>query len=337
MSKNDIIKFYEEVKENLEGDYKIILESKEDLSENWVEYDTVKWTVERPIENKVKELINEESMTLEEKIIKLYEYICLNYIYDDNVLFFFRKDSSDPNNVKYIAVDWYGRVIDSKWENNRKTHNRRVCYEFARVYAKAIKELLENNNNLDVFMIGDKENLHYVVGLTGQAYSVILDLDDFNSIKDLTRLKLGLTIKGIRVLRDVFGKFQNAIDKFNNGRKVELSEIETLLEDSNKKDFINYLNDVIITLNKHNVDTQGFYEYMKLTIEKEQIETEKVWRKIDEGGEKRYTRCLTFDYDGQTYLADSVCKTLNSINKNDLDKELFVFNPEKNEYSYYGG
>lgn len=92
-----------------------------------------------------------------------------------------------------------------------------------------------------------------------------------------------------------------------------------------------------IIINKHNVDTQGFYEYMKLTIEKEQIETEKVWRKIDEGGEKRYTRCLTFDYDGQTYLADSVCKTLNSINKNDLDKELFVFNPEKNEYSYYGG
>ena len=42
-------------------------------------------------------------MQLEEKILKLYEYICLNYVYDDNVLFFFRKDLSDPNNIKYIA------------------------------------------------------------------------------------------------------------------------------------------------------------------------------------------------------------------------------------------
>ena len=65
------------------------------------------------------------------------------------------------------------------------------------------------------FMLGDKENLHYVVGLTGKEYSVILDLDDFNKLKDLTRLKLGLTLEGIRLLRDNSGKFQKAIDKFN--------------------------------------------------------------------------------------------------------------------------
>lgn len=40
----------------------------------------------------------------------------------------------------------------------------------------------------------DIENTHYVVGLTGNNYSVILDQDDFNGIKDLTRLKMGLTI-----------------------------------------------------------------------------------------------------------------------------------------------
>ena len=207
MNNENIRRFYEEVKESLDDNYKIIIESKEDLDEDWVEYDSVKWTVEQPIEKKVNELLNKKSSTLEEKILKLYEYICLNYVYDDNVLFFFRKDLSDPNNIKYIAVDWYGRIVGNEWEDNRQNHNRRVCYEFARVYAKAIKELLDDNNNLDVFMLGDKENLHYVVGLTGPEYSVILDLDDFNSIKDLTRLKLGLTIKGIRILRDNSGKF----------------------------------------------------------------------------------------------------------------------------------
>lgn len=186
-------------------------------------------------------------------------------------------------------------------------------------------------------MLGDKENLHYVVGLTGPEYSVILDLDDFNSIKDLTRLKLGLTIKGIRILRDNSGKFKDAINKFNVGRKSELAEIEALSSESDKKNFITYLNEIILILNKYNVDTQGFYEYMKLIIEAKKIETEKVWKKINEDGEKRYTRCLTFDYNDQTYIADSICKTLSIINKDNLDKELFTFNPEENEYPYYGG
>ncbi len=337
MNNENIRRFYEEVKESLDDNYKIIIESKEDLDEDWVEYDSVKWTIEQPIEKKVNELLNKKSSTLEEKILKLYEYICLNYVYDDNVLFFFRKDLSDPNNIKYIAVDWYGRIVGNEWEDNRQNHNRRVCYEFARVYAKAIKELLDDNNNLDVFMLGDKENLHYVVGLTGPEYSVILDLDDFNSIKDLTRLKLGLTIKGIRILRDNSGKFKDAINKFNIGRKSELAEIEALSSESDKKNFITYLNEIILILNKYNVDTQGFYEYMKLIIEAKKIETEKVWKKINEDGEKRYTRCLTFDYNDQTYIADSICKTLSIINKDNLDKELFTFNPEENEYPYYGG
>lgn len=116
-----------------------------------------------------------------------------------------------------------------------------------------------------------------------------------------------------------------------------MAEIEALSSESDKKNFITYLNEIILILNKYNVDTQGFYEYMKLIIEAKKIETEKVWKKINEDGEKRYTRCLTFDYNDQTYIADSICKTLSIINKDNLDKELFTFNPEENEYPYYGG
>ena len=81
-----IKKFYEEVKENVEGDYKIILEPGRKLKEDWIEYDQVKWEMEENIEELVKELQKDDTLSFEEKILKVYEKICLNYIYDDNVL-----------------------------------------------------------------------------------------------------------------------------------------------------------------------------------------------------------------------------------------------------------
>ena len=226
MNDNNIRDFYKEVEECLDGEYKIILEPKRNLKEDWIEYDQVKWEMEDGIKDLVDNLLKEKSMSIEDKILEVYKYICLNYIYDVNVLYFFRKDKSDINNVKYIAVDWYGRIIGEDWKEKRKNHNRRICYEFARFYAKAINTLIEGNNELEAFMLGLKDNTHYVVGLTGKEYSVVLDLDDFNSIKDLTRVKLGLTIKGIKILRDETGKFQKAVNDFNKGKKEELEEVE---------------------------------------------------------------------------------------------------------------
>ena len=332
-----IKKFYEEVKQSLDGDYKIILEPGRKLKEDWIEYDQVKWEMDNEITKLVNELLKNKGLSFEEKILKVYEFICLNYVYDDNVLYFFRKDTSDINNIKYIAVDWYGRIVGEKWIENRKKHNRRICYEFARFYAKAINTLLDGNDALEAFMVGDKENLHYVVGLTGEEYSVILDLDDFNSIKDLTRVKLGLTIKGIRILRDKNGKMQNAIDKFNTDKKDELIEIEKLQKTLKNEDTIKYFSGVVDILRNYNIDSQGICEYTRALIENEGIEIEKIWKEVKDAEEKRYARCIIFENKGKTYLVDSVEKKLKKINKEELDKELFVFNPEENEYPYYGG
>ena len=332
-----IISFYNEVNQSLEGNYKIILEPGRKLKEDWIEYDPVKWEVEEPIQNLVESLLKENTLSLEEKILSLYKFICLNYIYDDNVLYFFKRDTSDINNIKYIAVDWYGRIIDEKWKENRKKHNRRVCYEFARFYAKAINELIGENYNLEAFMLGDKENTHYVVGLTGDEYSIILDLDDFNKIKDLTRLKLGLTITGIKILRDKSGKFQKALDNFNKDRLNNLSEVEEVKEKLKGKDTIKYFSSVGEILKSYNIDSQGFLEYMRAIIENEGIEIEKIWKEIKGGSEKRYVRCLVFIFNNKTYLLDSVNKTLNIIDKEKLDKNLFIFNPQENLYHYFGG
>lgn len=337
MSDGYIKSFYKEVSQSLEGDYKIILEPNIELTDDWIEYDQVKWEVDEPIQNLVETLLKDNTLNFEDKVLSIYKYICLNYIYDDNVLYFFKRDLSDPNNIKYIAVDWYGRIIDERWKENRKKHNRRICYEFARFYAKAINELLGENDNLEAFMVGDKENLHYVVGITGDEYSVILDLDDFNNIKDLTRLKLGLTINGIKILRDNSGKFQKAIDKFNKDRLNELVEVEEVKKKLRGKDTIEYFSGIIDILKSYNIDSQGFCEYMRSIIEHEEIEIEKIWKEVKGDTEKRYARCLIFDFDSKNYLLDSVDKTLNVIDKERLDKNIFIFNPEENEYSYYGG
>ena len=336
MNDEYIKRFYNEIKENLEGDYKIILEPNRELTEEWIEYDQVKWEMDEPIKTLVDKLVQNNKLSFEEKVLEIYKFICLNYIYDDNVLYFFRTDMSDINNIKYIAVDWYGRIVDEKWKENRKKHNRRVCYEFARFYAKAINQLLNENDDVEAFMVGLKDNTHYVVGVTGKEYSVILDLDDFNNIKDLTRLKMGLTIEGIKILRDDLGNFQKTIDKFNKDKLSELREVEEAKLNLKDKDIIAYFNRVVEILNSYKIDSQGFCECMRAIIESEGIEIEKIWREVQGNVEKRYSKCLTFDFNDKTYLIDSIDKILCVANKEKLNKN-YIFRPEENEYSYYGG
>lgn len=332
-----IYKFYDEVNQALDGDYKIILEPNRDIQEDWIEYDQVRWKMEEGISKLVEKLLKESSMSFEEKILEVYKYICLNYVYDANVLYFFKRDDSDINNIKYIAVDWYGRIVGKDWIEKRQKHNRRICYEFARFYAKAINVLLDGNDKLEAFMLGDKENLHYVVGLTGDEYSVILDLDDFNSIKDLTRVKFGLTIKGIKILRDESGKFKQAVDKFNEGKREELAEIEEAKRNLKNKSLIEYFNNVAQILKNRNIDAQGFFEYIRAIVENEGIKIEKIWKEDKIAPEKRYERCIIFEFDGKTYLIDSIEQAIIQIEKGDLDKNVFVFNSAENIYPYYGG
>lgn len=332
-----IKKFYDEVCKELGENYKIILEPGRKMNDKWIEYDKVKWETEDGIKKLVNELKKKKEMTFEEKVLKLYEYICLNYVYDANVLYFFKKDTRAKENIKYIAVDWYGRIVGQEWIDNRKKHNRRICYEFARFYAKAINELNDENAEIEAFMLGDVDNLHYVVGLTGNDYSAILDLDDFNSIKDLTRVKLGLTIKGIKILRDESGKLKRAVEEFNKGKNDELKEIEDAKKNLREKGTIEYFSEIVKVLKEHNVDSQGFFEYIRFFIESEKIEIQKIWKEDKRSAEKRYERCIIFEFNGKTYLVDSIERKLSETKIENLDKKLFIFNNEENGYPYYGG
>ena len=126
-----------------------------------------------------------------------------------------------------------------------------------------------------------------------------------------------------------------AVVKLNNDiRELEIEEAKEKIKDIN---LIEYFNAVIKILNSHNIDSQGFCEYIRAIVEHEGIEIEKIWKEVKNADEKRYARCIIFDFEGKTYLIDSVEKELSIINKDDLDKNIFVFKPEENEYPYYGG
>ena len=329
--------FYKEICQNLEGNYKIVLEPERDLKEDWIEYDSVKWEIESNVKEVVEKLQKDVNKSLEEKIFELYKYICMHYIYDANVLYFFKRDDSNPNNIKYIAADWYGRIVDFKWFENRQKHNRRICYEFSRFYAKAINLLINDRDDLEAMIVGDKENTHYVVGLTGKNYSIILDQDDFSNIKDLTRIKMNLTLKGIHIFRDNTGKFIQLVNSYNSDKLEELKEITEARVKYKDIDKIKFLNLSIDAINKYDIDSQGFFEYIRSLIEEIEINIEKIWR-VDTRNtiERRHERCLYFDYDGKTYLLDSIEKTLKIINLDELDKNIFIFKPEENEYKYFG-
>ena len=90
-------------------------------------------------------------------------------------------------------------------------------------------------------------------------------------------------------------------------------------------------------LKNRNIDAQGFFEYIRAIVENEEIKIEKIWKEDKVAPEKRYERCIIFEFDGKTYLIDSIEQAIIQIEKGDLDKNVFVFNSAENIYPYYGG
>ena len=134
---------------------------------------------------------------------------CYDYVYDDNLISYIQKVDDDI----FSLPDWYGRNVDKEWEKNREKHNRRICFELSRYLVESLNELFKNDENYNSCILWNKNLTHYFVGLTSNEYSLAIDLDDFFRIKDLTRVKTGLTLEGITILEDDKDKFKNVLDK----------------------------------------------------------------------------------------------------------------------------
>lgn len=301
----------------------------EDLSANII-IDVDKWEIPEDINTFVDKLSQNQQLNNEEKILLVYEKLCKDYTYDDNVLSYMRKNDYD----KFALPDWYGRNTNLDWKKNRQMHNRRVCYEISRNLAKALTELFKDNNTINTCILWDKDLTHYFVGLICDEYILTLDLDDFNNIKDLTRLKSELTIEGIKILEDNQGKFEKALQKFNTHKSEHaIKKIGSEIENSHTKnshdnsqieenDDIVFLKNAVEILKEKGLDSQGIFEYMKeiVDINLGPESRKKVWKKIEgkNNEEIRYTRCLAIDIDNQKYIVDVDTKEVRPFDEEEL-------------------
>ena len=304
-------------------------------------YDEIEWKIPEKIKPFLNDLKNNENISNEDKILQIYEKLCKEYIYDDNLLSYIQKIDDDS----YALPDWYGRTVDQEWEKNREAHNRRVCYEVSRYLAKSLAESFKNNEDINVCILWDKSLTHYFVGLTSNEYSLTLDLDNFNNIKDMTRIKTGLTLEGIEILEDKKGKFQKTLDYYNKDRyKNSVNKIEHYIVKNKKQEIeqnnpkepenLTFLkNAVEILKNEHKIDSQGLYEYIKeivdVTVGPES--RKKVWKEVKEKEDiqSRYIRCLVVNIEDQKYIIDVDEMKIREFDEEELKGEDRAFIPYK--------
>lgn len=279
----------------------------------------------------------------EEKILKVYQKLCEDYTYDDNVLSYIKKNEDDT----FFLPDAYGREANASWKENRQKHNRRNCFEISRILAKCITEVMRisgNSKYYDVCIIWDEANTHYFVGLACNNYYVSLDIDDFTQIKDLTRAKTGLTLEGIKILEDPTDKFGKVIKEINSDRaKIAKDYMQEKIEtlnlnnnddqkvkneeddiDSEDKLFLQYT--IQILKEDYNLDSAGVYEYLKEIVDTK-LGTKfrkKVWKEVENnpGEGKRYTRCLIVNIDDKSYIIDVTKDNPNEIFQQFDEREL---------------
>ena len=204
----------EEMEKEMIENWNNVVNNRIEQPDEAIEYDKDEWRIPENLSTWISELEKKSIFSTEEKILLLYQKLCRDFTYDDNLISYIRKSDDDT----FLLPDWYGRDTDEKWTENREQHNRRVCFELSRYLATSLNELLKNKEGYHTCILWDKGLTHYFVGLTCGEYSITLDTDDFNNIKDLTRLKTGLTAEGIKVWEDEEGKFQRALDQFNKKR-----------------------------------------------------------------------------------------------------------------------
>lgn len=311
-----------------------------------VEYDKTEWKIPKNLSYLIETLSESSYLNNEDKILMIFEKICKTYVYDDNLISYIQKIDDES----YELPDWYGREVNQEWEKNREQHNRRVCYEVSRYLAEALKDLFKDNDDYNICILWDKGNTHYFVGLTCKDYNITLDTDDFNNIKDLTRLKAGLTAQGIVILDDKENKFKNALDKFNENKEEDsIIKIEEDIgnrtnskSNEKNKDFnLNEKNDNItfiknaveILKEKYNIDSQGLFEYIKeiIDIKLGPESRKKVWKKLEGNDNKatRYIRCLVLDVNKQKYIIDVDRGELRTFNEEEFKGDNPEFIPYK--------
>lgn len=252
---------------------KISPSDRDEINDSRIEYDYVPWKAENDsIMDKIKEIENFDKLSFIDRIIKLHVLACEYFVFDDFCYFLGKYDKE--KNVCMIDQK-YGRNPNSRWMEERKKHNRRICFELSRYVAVRIKQIA--NEECDVFLVSDEYESHYATAVVCNEFMIIIDADDFIKGEDLNRVKLGLEIKGITIVSDEKEIVKQAVEKINKNRRTKNDFEKGLEEDAGKNGEIEWIN---ILLNKVKImGNDGVFKYMEPILKFKGYEPKKIWQK----------------------------------------------------------
>lgn len=260
------------------------------IDDSRIENDYIGWSEDDDeIMEKLRELQSTTSMSLIDLVFNIHLLVCKYFSFDDRCHFLSQYDSK--NDICTIEKK-YGREPDDNWIADRKTHNKRICFELSRYVAFRVKQFA--NEQCDVFLVSDKYESHYATAVISQKFMIIVDTDDFIKGEDLRRAKLGIEIKGITILNDGCGVVEEALKNVNCGRISKKDfEIRARSDKIQKQNFewICTLWDKI----KCKENDEGYY-YMKSALETRGFEPVVMFEKKEGGCSPALYMLWNMDY-----------------------------------------
>lgn len=294
---------------------KINPEDKEKITDSRIEYDYVEWKADNDsIMDRINKIENINSLSLIDRIIKLHFMVCEYFVFDEFCYFLGKYDKE--KNICFIDQK-YGRNPNNRWIEERKKHNRRICFELSRYVAFRIKQLA--NEECDVFLVSDEYESHYATAVICEDFMIIIDTDDFIKGEDLNRAKLGLEIKGITIVSDEKDIVKKALEKTNLNRKSKKDFEREVKENTEKNDEYEWI-DLLLDKTKI-IGNDGIFKYMKPILEFKGYEPKKIWQKDGD------------TYNQTLYLAWSTgYMVINSLGIETLSSKEFFDNIQQGKY-----
>lgn len=213
-----------------------------------------------------------EKLSTIEKILKIHFGVCKNFVFDD--FCYFLGSYNKEKNICTIDSK-YGRNPNLVWRENRKKHNRRICYELSRYMAVRLKQFIKEES--DIFLVSDEYETHYATAYVCDDFMIIIDTDDYWKGADLNRVKLGIEIKGITIVSDEKNMVKEKLDEINKTRKSKKEFQQEIENDAVEKSKIEWIN---ILLEKIKIlGNDGIFKYMCTILEMKGYEPKKIWEK----------------------------------------------------------
>lgn len=254
---------------------KVNPEETEEIDNNEIEKDYVCWKEDN--DSLFDELCqdgNFERLSRIEKILKIHCLVCKYFVFDD-FCYFLGKYNKEKNICTLDSR--YGRNPSLEWKENRKRHNRRICYELSRYVAVRLKQFIKEES--DIFLVSDEYETHYATAYVCDDFMIIIDTDDYWKGADLNRVKLGLKIKGITIVSDEKNIVEDELTKINEKRKSK-KEFEKEIKDDKVEESKYEWIEILLEKIKM-IGNDGIFKYMYTILKMKGYEPKKIWEKKD--------------------------------------------------------